>query len=164
MLKAYRHYAPDPSLKWWTPPPGERPAFTRLARPILRPIRHGFNAIPTSPSLDDATDAALYSIYAIDYVALETELALASAWNEPHFCLHEGPWTRGSCATCDVREAKTVVALIAWLTGQDDMLKRLHSPWVQCLHPGASRYEPCRRCRIDFYYAYPERWPHDAVL
>lgn len=153
MLDVYRRYAPDPSLKWWSPPPADRVGLLFLQQEMYKPLRY-----------DDATIATSYAMRAIDFVALETELALTSAWNEPHFCLHEGPWTRGSCHTCDVREAKSIVALIAWLTGDEDMLKKLHSPWVQCMHPGASRYEPCRRCRIDFWYAHPEKRPHDAVL
>lgn len=116
-------------------------------------MRQGFNLVAVSPTVgDDATAAALFSMTAAE--ALRDGL-LGLPWNEPHFCTHEGPWTLRSCYSCDVHEAKAIVALIAWLTGNQKILDRLRSDHVQCMHRGASRYEYCRQCRIDLWYAAP---------
>jgi len=130
-LAAYRSYAPKPELQWCAPPP----TFDKTT----------FHVDTNWPPF---SVKALREAYTIDYEKVELHLALAVPMNEPHHCTHEGPWTLHSCETCDIREAKLITGLFAWLLDDKTALDQVRpQPYVACMHPGATVYEQCKTCR-----------------
>lgn len=126
-------YKAIPAERFWQPKPGE-PFQLQTLTPYTPLTLQTFTAY--TPVARDV------------YAALEERMLMTmTEWNTPHVCNHEGPWTLHSCGECDIREAKIVVALIAWLMGRQDILDLMKPRWVHCMHPGASLYEQCRTCR-----------------
>lgn len=136
--QVYKHYGRKlPASAFWQPKPGEPVAMKTFTA-----------YTPFTTGQQDALTAA----WKVDYPRLEERLLMTmTEWNTPHVCYHEGPWTLRSCRTCDINEAKAIVALIAWLTGRQDVLDLLKPRWVHCMHPGASLYEQCPTCRWELW-------------